>query len=308
MTAVLVNGAAAGGRAQRKWREIQESVRQYLPDKWEVAMLDDSHQAREWIEEMLGRGELRFVAAGGDGTVNLLVDTIMRHAPPDVLSRICVGAVGLGSSNDLHKPTRKDREVRGVPFRLDFTSPIAHDVCLLDSDDGQSRHWIVNASIGLTADANRFFNQPDRALRFLKNVSAGAAIAYAATHTLALQRNRSMTLQVDCEPPLAADVTNIGIVKNPNFSGSLTYRSPYEPASGFFHVHLCEGMSRPRVLVTLWRSSRRGFRGLPLTRSWRAQRLVVKADEDFSVEFDGETLETRHASFSILKGAVRICS
>jgi len=307
MTAVLLNGAAAGGRALRKWKEIEGAIHESLPNR-DLAVFDDPDQARTWIEEALGRGEVQFVAAGGDGTVNLLVDTIMKRAPPDVLPRVCVGAVGLGSSNDFHKPVRKDRRVRGVPYRLDFTSTIAHDVCLLDSDDGRRRHWIINASTGLTAEANRFFNQPDRALRFLKNASTGAAIAYAAVHTLALGRDQSMTLQVDCEPPVATRVTNVGIVKNPNFSGSLTYRSPYEPDSGFFHVHLCEGMSRSRVLRTLWRSSRRGFSGLPSTRSWRVQHLVVTADEEFPVEFDGETIETRRASFSILKGAIRICN
>ena len=306
MTAVLVNGAAAGGRALRKWQEIEGSVRASLPNK-DLAVLDDPNQARAWIEEALGRGESRFVAAGGDGTVNLVLDTIMKRAPADLLQRVCIGAVGLGSSNDFHKPIRRDRQLRGVPFRLDFNSTVAHDVCLLTSENGEPHHWIVNASIGLTAEANRFFNQPDRALRLLKDYSAGAAIAYAAAHTLALQRNRPMTLQVDCGPPLDSNVTNIGVVKNPNFSGSLSYRSPYEPDSGFFHVHLCQGMSRLRVLLTLWRSSRRAFSGLPLTRSWRAQRFVVEADAEFAVEFDGETLETRQASFSVLKGAIRIC-
>ena len=307
MTTVILNGAAAGGRGLRKWKAIEGALHPYLTNR-EMAVLDDPDQTRLWIEEALHRGEVRFVAAGGDGTVNLLVDTIMKRAPLDLLQRVCVGAVGLGSSNDFHKPRRSGHQVRGVPFRLDFTSPIAHDVCFVDPDDAGRRYWIVNASVGLTAEANRFFNQPDRALRFLKNVSTGAAIAYAAVHTLAMKRDRPMTLWVNCGPPFDAAVTNIGIVKNPNFSGSLTYGSPYEPDSGLFHVHLCKGMSRPRVLATLWRSARRGFSGLPLTRSWRSRNLVVKADEDFPVEFDGETLETRRASFSILKGAIRLCN
>ena len=307
MTVVFLNSAAGGGRALRTWKAISPAILEYLPNH-DLAIVGDATHARTQVENALARGETQFVAAGGDGTVNLLVDTIIKRAPPDFLERVCVGAVGLGSSNDFHKPVRKDRRVRGVPFRLDFASPIVHDVCLLDAEDGCRRHWIVNASIGLTADANRFFNKPDGVLRLLKKASTGTAIAYAAVRTLALHRNRSMTLQTDGGHPFAVAVTNIGIVKNPNFSGSLTYRSPYEPDSGFFHVHLCEGMSRAHVLLTLWRSSRRGFSGLPLTRTWRARRFVVRADEEFTVEFDGETLYTDSASFSVLKGAIRICS
>ncbi|HET9477321.1 MAG TPA: diacylglycerol kinase family protein, partial [Dehalococcoidia bacterium] len=302
-----LNNGAGGGRALRKWKTIAPAVLEFIPNH-DLAVLDDSTQARKWIEDALARGETRFVAAGGDGSVNLLVDTVVKSAPAGVLPHVCIGAIGLGSSNDFHKPIHKDRLVRGVPFRLDFSSRIAHDVCVFDGGDGLRHHWIINASIGLTARANRFFNGPDRVLRFLKNWSAGAAIAYAAVNTLAAKRDQRMMMQVDCAPPIDVSVTNIGIVKNPNFSGSLTYRSPYEPDSGAFHVHLCEGMSRRRVLLTLWQSSRHGFMGLPSTRTWRARSLAVKAAKEFPVEFDGETLYTGSASFSVLKGAIQICN
>lgn len=306
MTAVLVNGAACGGKALRKWGRVEPFVRERLPDAAAVAVLDGAAPARAWIEHALSRGEVAFVAAGGDGTVNLLVDTIMKRAAPDALPRICIGAVGLGSSNDFHKPFGKDHQVSGIPFRLDFARASPYDVGVLHAD-GVQAHWIVNASIGLTADANAFFNQPDALLRPLKRAAPGAAIAYAAVHTLAAARNRRMAVQLDCEAPFRAAVTNIGVIKNPNFTGSLTYRSPYEPTSGFFHVHLCSGMSRLRVLTTLWQASRSGFIGLPRTRSWRAQRLLVEAASRFPVEFDGETLTARRASFSIVKGAIQVC-
>jgi diacylglycerol kinase family enzyme len=308
MTSVLVNGAAAGGGARRKWTEIEGPVNQHLGAERDLAVFDDEDLARRWIEERLTNGEVRFVAAGGDGTVNLLLDTIMKRAPADVLPGVRIGAVGLGSSNDFHKPFRQDRQMRGVPYRLDFASTIAHDVCLLTSDDNEAHHWIVNASIGLTAEANRFFNERDSSLRLIKRVSVGAAIAYAAARSLASQRNRPMTLYVASTPPFRAMTTNIGVVKNPNFSGAFTYRSPYEPDSGFFHVHLCENMSRLRVLITLWRARRRGFIGLPSTRSWRARCLDVEAPQPFPVEFDGETVKTRRASFRVLQEAIRVCS
>ena len=306
MTLVVLNRAAAGGTALRKWRAVEPDLRPYLGDR-ELAATEDPLLARAWIEDSLYRGERRFVAAGGDGTVNLLVDTIAGGAPPDMLHHVCVGAVGLGSSNDFHKPIRKDHQVKGVPFRLNFGSPATHDLCLVYVDEDERRHWIINASVGLTAEANRFFNRPDRALRTLKKLSPGAAVAYTAAHTLTAKRDRPMTVQVECARPFFAVVTNLGVVKNPNVSGPLSYRSPYEPDSGFFHAHLCEGMSRARVLSTLWRSARRGFTGLPSTRSWRARRFCVEAAERFPVEFDGETVLASHVSFSVLKGAIRIC-
>jgi diacylglycerol kinase family enzyme len=251
---------------------------------------------------MLDAGEDRFVAAGGDGTVNLLVDALMSRQAP---ASVTVGAVGLGSSNDFHKPF--GLRVDGVPLRLDFQAANPWDVCTLEVDAAEPRHWLINASVGLTADANQFFNNGDRILRTLKRVSAGAAIAYAAARTLAINRTRRMRVAIDCAPAFDALVTNLGIVKNPNFSGTFTYGSRFEPDSGYFFVHLCEAMSRVRVLETLWRSRREGFEGLPSTRSWRARHLVVTATHEFPVEFDGEVVSAHQATFSERREAIRIC-
>ena len=308
---ILVNPSARGGTALGKWLSIEAQIRQRLGATARVVLTDGADATRQCMAAMLDEGRTEFVAAGGDGTVSLLVDCILKRAPPSLLPVVKVGALGLGSSNDFHKPFRKERFIDGVPCRIDFQATIPHDVGLLTLGPGGevgSRCWIVNASIGITAEANLFFNTPDPVLRLLKRRIASGAIAYAALRTLALHRNRRMTLAVDDKPPFETLLTNVGVVKNPNFSGTLSYRSPYEPASGRFYVHLCERMSRPRTLFTLWRSSRRGFQGLPFTRSWHARRLQVRASRPFAVEFDGEVETARSASFSIKRGAIQLCT
>jgi diacylglycerol kinase family enzyme len=306
---ILLNPSACGGRAVEKWHSIESDVRERLGPA-ELLILNDGIDANECVGAALNDGHTEFVAAGGDGTVNLLLESIMSQTTPTLLANVKLGAIGLGSSNDLHKPFRRDRRTRGVPCRLDFDATATHDVGVLTFEDEGSvcaRHWLVNASIGITAEANFFFNQPDAILRTLKGSATSGAIAYAALHALTTHRNRRMAIAIDDEPPIRSSVTNIGIVKNPHFAGTFSYGSPHEPASGCFYVHLCENMSRSRVLFTLWTSSRSGFSGLPHTRSWRSRRLAVQADRHFAVELDGEVVRTTRASFSISQGAIQLC-
>ena len=305
MTTLFLNVSAGGGTAGRKWLRAKSAVMSRLVSGCVVATPPDPESAREWVATMLDAGESRFVAAGGDGTVNLLVDAVMRSP---AAGSITIGAVGLGSSNDFHKPFRTDRRFRGVPFRLDFESAQLQDVGVLETDGSAPHHWLINASIGLTADANQFFNKGDPVQQTLKRISAGAAIAYAAARTLAINQQRPLQLRIECDPAFNAMVTNLGVVKNPNFSGAFTYGSRFEPTSGSFDVHLCESMSRLRVVKTLWRSRREGFEGLPSTRSWRARHLVVTADQEFPVEFDGEVVTARRVTFSVRREAIRICA
>lgn len=261
---------------------------------------------------MLMGGKTEFIAAGGDGTVNLLLESLIEQARPYLLPHVKVGAIGLGSSNDFHKPFRKESSVRGVPTTVNFGSAIYRDVGLLTYESEArelcKRHWLVNASIGITAEANFFFNTPDSLLRSLKKSSANTAILYAAVRTIAAYRNRLMTFMIGDEEPFQTSVTNLGIVKNPHFSGNFCYDSDYEPDSGYFNIHLCENMSPGRTLATLWRLSQKRFSGFPLTRSWRANRVVVRSEQPFAVEFDGEVVKTRFASFTLKHKLIQVCT
>lgn len=308
---ILINPTAHGGTATQKWARILPKVEERL-GPFESLVPTNYADTNAYLKRMLSLGHTEFVAAGGDGTVNCMLQSLIKLVPPELLPRIKIGAIGLGSSNDYHKPMRADQQIEGVPCKLDFGATIRRDTGVLTYEVGEgalrTQYWIVNASLGVTADANLFFNTPNKVLSLLKRWTTAGAILYAALHTMATYQNRRIKLQVEHVPPIYVPVTNLGVVKSPHFSGDFCYDSPFEMIGGSFYIHLCEGMSLPRTLFTLWRLSQRRFSGLPQTRSWRAPRLTVQADKPFAVEFDGEVVTTRRASFSIRPKLVQVCA
>jgi thiamine-monophosphate kinase len=160
------------------------------------------------------------------------------------------------------------------------------------------RHWLINASIGTTAEANRLFNDPDAILNLLKRRSADIGIVYAAARTIARYRPQLFRLTLNQNPPLDLLVKNLGIVKNPNFTGSLGYDSPYEPASGEFFIHHLGKTSALRLATTVIGLLNGRFMGRAGTNSWRARRLNVRAAVPFAVECDGEVVTTRVRGFT----------
>jgi len=307
---VLLNPTAGGGRALAQWRRVAAQLESGL-GRLDVHGAAGIRGTQARIAESLRQGERRFIAAGGDGTVNLLIDTLASLVTPDLLSQITVGAVGLGSSNDFHKPFRNGSANGVTPCRLDFGAATAHDIGVLLYTDthgvAHRRHWVNNASIGVTADGNHRFNTPELVLTWLKRVATGPAISYAALRALAAHRPRLMTLRSDEQPQVTLSVSNLGVVKNPHFAGSLRYDSPREPASGRFHVHLLEGQTLPRLLSALLGLSRGRFMGRAGSRSWRASRLAVEAPDPFAIEVDGEVVLARRACFALLPHYLRVC-
>ncbi len=306
---VVLNPTAGGGRALPRWREVTRHLNGRL-EPFELCQAETPRHVEARIAACLRLGERRFVAAGGDGTVNLMVSSLIEAATPAELAEVTIGAVGLGSSNDFHKPFRNGGRA-GAPYRVDFGAAVPRDLGVLlytDQDGVAHRHfWINNASIGVTADGNHRFNWPDPVLRWLKRVSTGAGIGYAALRALVAHRPRLLTLRTDDGPAVTVSVSNLGVAKNPHFTGSLRYDSPFEPASGEFYVHLLEGQSPARLVPALLGLSRGHFMGRTGTRSWRAARLAVEATVPFPIEVDGEVVLAQRACFAIRPRCLRVC-
>jgi diacylglycerol kinase family enzyme len=305
----ILNPRAGGGRGKQRWGRIGGDLRRKL-GVLETVILESGEDLDRRLGHELASGHTRFLAAGGDGTVNAVVDSLLRVAPPSLLERVVLGAVGLGSSNDFHKPARET--LQGVPCRIDFDGAALHDVGLLRFLDAQGtmhrRHWILNASVGTTAEANRIFNEPGPVLRVLKRTSTSLGIAYAAMTALLTASPRDLVLWLDDRTCHRGPVRNLGFVKSPHFAGNLVYDSPFEPASGTFFVHCLGGVSLPRLVGAFVRLSRGRWRGTHGARSWRVGAATVSnGGAPFPVEFDGEVIVAREASFSLLPRKLRVC-
>lgn len=307
---VLVNPEAGGGKALDRWRSIEADVQRRIgPFRCTVAagpLVLERCIARE-----LARGETDFIAAGGDGTVNAVISALVEHAEADALPRIRFGAVGLGSSNDFHKPFSEERTIGGYPVRVDFMHAIVSDICTIDYVSHLNRRvrceWLINASVGMTAEANEFFNSPNRMLGALKRRLPTTGMVYAALRSILRYRPQPMEVTVDQARSVTTSARNLGVVKNPNFSGSLCYGTPHEQTGGRFYVHLIEETGLGRLVWLLWRLLRGKFDG-PGTRTWKARRVRVRAERPFVVERDGEVIHTTDAIFGLLPEAIHVCS
>jgi len=305
---VLVNPDAGGGRAAKIWERVCREIRTGHPSM-KILLTGDRISVAEGIGEALDRGERHFVAAGGDGTVNLLLNTLLT-LKPDRGTDLAVGAIALGSSNDFHKPIQSWQCASGISCKIDFSAARPRDVVHVSySENGKEtgRYFLINASAGLTAEANAFFNDTDRLLGWLKQRYTDPAILYAAIRTILRYKNTEMTLTFPDAETATVQVTNLGIVRNPHFSGGLRYGDEQTVRSGMMGVHLCYGTGIPGRLRLLAALARGTFEHLPRTLSRYTPRLRLDARSAFALELDGEIVTTNRATFTVLPDRIRVC-
>jgi diacylglycerol kinase family enzyme len=304
---VLINKNSGGGTAERKWNLVYPQLNLNGSTKTYFVGANDS--SNEFILEALNEGKTDFVIAGGDGSINYFLNHLLNLADPEILKEVKIGAVGIGSSNDFHKPFRSKNIVEKIPFKLNFKDAIHRDVgCLIFEKDSKTfkKYFLINASLGITAKGNNFFNNPDLILRFLKKINTQSAITYAAIKNIFTYKNFKVTMESNNES-FTANVSNLGILKSPFFTGKLRYQSDPLPNNGLFDIHLYESLSKVKLLQLFYNLSK-GISDTSLNKKfWRTDRITISSDKEFAVEFDGEVITTKSVEFSIIPRLIKVC-
>jgi len=302
---VLLNPAAGGNRGLARWRRTESALRGVCEPS--VVETDLAGEWRFTVRQEIEAGTRLFIAAGGDGTVSALADELARARGWIPLDEFTLGAIGLGSSNDFHKPF--GATVGGVPLRI-VPSDARRDLCVAryTTADGatHTRCFVISASLGVVAEANAFFNDGNRPEQWLRGRWTGGAILYAAVHTIATWRNLALRIRAGGRTSAAA-VTNLSVSKTPFVSGMFRYDRSVAPDDGLLAIHLCEGMSRQQAVGALVDLARGRFEGRPGRRHWNTWRVAVAANGPLALELDGEVVRARRVTFGVLREQVRVC-
>jgi len=305
---VVLNKYSGGGTALKKWERIFKRLN--FNGSTETFIPGVNGSTDKLIINSVRNGKTDFIIAGGDGSINYFLNHLLNLADPEILKEVKIGAVGIGSSNDFHKPFRSKNIVEKIPFKLNFKDAVERDVgSLLYEKNGEwhKKYFLINASIGVTAEGNNFFNNPYFILRFLKKVSTQSAISYAAIKNIFTYKNFKVTMESNNES-FTANVSNLGILKSPFFTGKLRYQSDPLPDNGLFDVHLYESLSKLKLLKLFYNLSK-GISDISLNKKfWRTDRITISSDKEFAVEFDGEVITTKTVEFSVIPRLIKVCT
>lgn len=279
---VVLNPRARRGAAARDYERIRSDIEARFEARYTA--IDTTRWLRD-LDTARNEGVERVLVGGGDGTLHLVANALMRNWPTAAL-----GAIGLGSSNDFHKPCRT--RLRGIPVRVG--APTACDVGLATFEDEagltRRRYFFVSASIGLCARANRRFSTTPW-------LGVDATIAHAATS--ALVRHENISARLDERELL---ISNLSVMLTPYLAGAFRYDAERQP--GQFAVHLCSDMGALGLLRAMLDLLRGRFCG----ESWSSSSLIVDLDREDDLELDGELFRARRVRFEAIPNALGVCS
>ncbi|GMR25494.1 MAG: diacylglycerol kinase family lipid kinase [Ignavibacteria bacterium] len=305
---LLLNTRALGGNALKKWDRIKNSLP--LVEFEAGHKVDNNSNANLDISNAILKGERKFIAAGGDGTINYLLNEILSNPSKTIIDEIQIGSIGLGSSNDFHKPMNSSSLINGIPCKVDFTTTAKRDIgCItyVHNERRIKKYFLINASIGVTAEANYFFNHPNFILKLFKRINTSAAIIYSAIHTILRYKNIELKMIDSNNITKIFRVANLAITKSPYISGNLKLNYTPNYKNGLLNIHLLCDTTKIELIKILRQLQNNKANAANVFNSSQSSSILIKAEKPFKVEFDGEIIRTHWVRFSLLKKRIRVC-
>jgi YegS/Rv2252/BmrU family lipid kinase len=282
--ALLVNPAAAGGRALRALPRVQAAFDGLGASHRTVTTLSIQHAGEE-AARAAERGET-VAALGGDGLLRPLAAALKDRDA-------ALALIPCGRGNDLARVLEIPRDVNAA-VRI----AVEGHARLLDVASVNGTPYMGIASLGFDSEANRVANEA-------RLIRGDAVYLYAALRALAVWKPAAFRVTVDGE---RHDVTGYSVaVANSRAYGGGMFLVP--------HAELDDGrldvlLTRQSSKLTFLRTLPKVFKGAHLdpryTETLQGEVVEVSSDRPFVVYADGDPIGATPATMRVQRRCLRV--
>ncbi|MBI2619296.1 MAG: hypothetical protein HYW57_04385 [Ignavibacteriales bacterium] len=303
---VIVNPNAGGATALGRLRILEQALKNVnMP--FHVDVTESRGHAVSLASRAVQDGVDYIVAFGGDGTLNEVLNGLLRQKAPRRRLPL-LGFVGAGSSNDFIRSFGGGNGSFVQRLTAGVSVPI--NVGRIDCRDAQglpvTRYFLVNASLGIVARALEFFNRSAAIVRMMKRYSVDSAVLWSAINAIVRHESRKYGIVLDGTRTRKSVLTNLAILRGPNFGGGMSYGPRAKAPPGSFCVVGVGDLSKLERIGTLSLFYRGSILSHPKVWLEKAKEIVIESSERGIIEADGELIGYLPARFRITRRPVEM--
>lgn len=293
---VVVNPAAGGGRAGREWPRLAGELRS-AGLRFDERLTERPGDATAIAAQATAEGRRQVVAAGGDGTVNEVVNGLLSAGGTD---RVALGTLPLGTGTDLCRTF-------GIPLQPLAVADILRGGARRRIDAGRvtcaggegrvTRYFLNIADAGIGGDVADMVNG---GFKFING-----ELTFSLAAVLTLLRWRNPRLRVDLDGEVLDVVAQQVVVANCQYyGGGMRIAPDAVPDDGLLDV-IINGDLGMLETVGLLSKVRSGSHMSHRKMERRlARRVEISCERRIGVDADGERPGDLPAVFEVVPGAI----
>jgi len=301
---ILFNPSSGKGRALKKKTQLEAVLKKMdIPFKLHVTKSEEN--LRSLLRKISAYSEI-VVAAGGDTTINIIINEIKRKE-----LKVKLGLIGLGSSNDIA------REFVGLSIERACNvlkrKRCKHVDLGVITRDGQNFHYFLGqANIGLGLYVNRFVESLAVRNRWPgKNPVLAGVIGIIDAYR---KKKTSYFLHLTTGEEKITGNFIVGLISNIKFwATGMTLCPDTSPDDGLLEACFVNRCSFFRLAYIAAKAAKGKHQRLKDIKILRSPYFEVESDEYFEIQTDGEILQKNNrvvkfkkAGFKILPGELSI--
>jgi YegS/Rv2252/BmrU family lipid kinase len=304
---IIVNPSSAGGATGEAWPGVVSVVRQHF-GPFEVAFTKRSGEAVEIAEREARAGRKFVIACGGDGTINEVVNGLLRAE-----SGAELGLLPSGTGGDFRRtldiPRRTADAARALREGEARTMDAGRVTFVNEGGTEESRYFVNVASFGMGGDVIKRVKSreglPAGAARLLGGRLSFAAAALQAAVTF---EKPLVRVSLDGGAEAQLNVANFCVANARYFGGGMKIAPNALVDDGRFDVVAVGDVSALTVLANSYRLYLGTHLGMQEVRHALARRVRAESADGSVVklEIDGELAGRLPAEFELLPGALRV--
>lgn len=238
-TALIINPQSGGGRTFRLWPQLEPIIRHFLPDATPLWTEQSGHGC-DLAEQAASEGADLVIAVGGDGTLNEVVNGLMRYQSAQPHAKTPdLGLFPQGTGGDFRRSLGLEHTPATYLQRLaqPHTRPLdIGKLSFFDHEGNPQQRYFANvASVGLGGLV-------DQQIQHTRGLDAQNA--YLVASLRALQDNVLAPLHIAFAPLLAPDTRtnqrlrsrNLAICNARFFGGGMQIAPYARPDDGLFDI------------------------------------------------------------------------
>lgn len=286
-TCIILNPEAGSARQHDQLRRLLEQQPEIAC--WETAEEGD---AEAFVERAAAEGMERIGIAGGDGTINGVVNGVLRSD-----ASIQLGVLPLGTGNDLARTLGVSDDLRDALAFLQVGEVQALDAIRLEH--GGTTCYGVNVAAG------GFSGAVDENLSPQTKAQWGPlAYLFGAANALPDLRDYDVLISYDEDPPEDIDVFNVIVANGRTAGGGRMVAPMANPQDGWLDVVVVEPCPLSQMARIGAQLMRGHYQENPCVHHRRVKRVHVAADPGMWFNIDGELLTKEPITFSVVPDAL----
>jgi YegS/Rv2252/BmrU family lipid kinase len=296
-TVFLVNPASANGGTGKRWPELAHRAAR-LGLEGTTLFSERPGQLIELAERASRDGAELVVAVGGDGTLNEVVNGLVRAGGSTELATIPLGT-GMDFVRTYGIPTQFDDAVRNALEGATKTIDVGR-VTYREWSGADGERYVANVgSVGMSAAVAQRANGMSKAL------GGKATFFYALARVFFEWDNTVVSVQLD-DTDREARMHDVIVANGQWHGGAMLLAPEAKPDDGLFDVVLIGDVTKRDFVTTAPKIYKGTYLAHPKVELLRSRTVAVSAPEHLPIELDGEQVGTTPARFEIVPAALRV--